>query len=58
MKFGVLGTGSVGSAIASKLVSLGHDVKMGSRSASNDKALAWVRAALAQYDSASDAQAG
>ncbi len=45
MKIGVLGTGSVGSAIASKLVSLGHDVKMGSRSASNDKALAWVASA-------------
>src|SRR4051794_24629169 len=45
MKIGVLGTGSVGSAIASKLVSLGHDVKMGSRSASSDKALAWVASA-------------
>ena len=45
MKIGVLGTGSVGSAIASKLVSLGHDVKMGSRSATNDKALAWVASA-------------
>jgi 8-hydroxy-5-deazaflavin:NADPH oxidoreductase len=45
MKIGVLGTGSVGSAIASKLVSLGHDVEMGSRSASNDKALAWVASA-------------
>ena len=45
MKFGVLGTGSVGSAIASKLVSLGHDVKMGSRSANNDKAVAWVASA-------------
>lgn len=45
MKIGVLGTGSVGSAIASKLASLGHDVKMGSRSATNDKALAWVASA-------------
>ena len=45
MKIGVLGTGSVGSAIASKLVSLGHDVKMGSRSANNDKAVAWVASA-------------
>jgi predicted dinucleotide-binding enzyme len=45
MKIGVLGTGSVGSAIASKLVSLGHDVKMGSRSATSDKALAWVASA-------------
>jgi hypothetical protein len=45
MKIGVLGTGNVGSTIASKLVSLGHDVKMGSRSATGDKALAWVASA-------------
>lgn len=31
MKFAVLGTGSVGRAIASKLVSLGHDVSVGTR---------------------------
>lgn len=42
MKIGVLGTGSVGDAIASKLASLGHDVMMGSRTANNDKAVAWV----------------
>jgi len=32
MKFGVLGTGMVGSAIAGKLKQLGHDVMVGSRS--------------------------
>jgi predicted dinucleotide-binding enzyme len=42
MKFGVLGSGMVGSTIASKLVSLGHEVKMGSRDAANPKAKAWV----------------
>lgn len=42
MKAGVLGTGMVGSAIASKLVELGHDVKMGSRQAGNEKAVAWA----------------
>lgn len=42
MKIGVLGTGMVGEAIAGKLVSLGHEVKMGSRSANNEKATAWV----------------
>lgn len=42
MKLGVLGTGMVGQTIASKLVALGHDVKMGSRSATNEKAAAWV----------------
>lgn len=31
MKFGVLGTGMVGSALAKKLAKLGHDVKVGSR---------------------------
>ena len=45
MKFGVFGSGMVGSSIAGKLVSLGHEVKMGSRSATNEKAAAWVKAA-------------
>lgn len=45
MKFGVLGSGNVGSTIATKLVSLGHEVKMGSRSATNEKAAAWVSSA-------------
>jgi len=45
MKLGVLGTGTVGQAIGSKLVALGHEVKMGSRSATNEKAAAWVKAA-------------
>ena len=38
MKIGVLGTGMVGNTIATKLVQLGHDVKMGSRTADNEKA--------------------
>ena len=42
MKFGVLGSGMVGSTIATKLVSLGHEVKLGSRDAANEKARAWV----------------
>ena len=45
MKVSVLGTGMVGEAIASKLVSLGHQVMMGSRNAGNEKALSWVKAA-------------
>lgn len=44
MRIGVLGTGMVGSAIASKLVQLGHEVKMGSRTAINQKAAEWVKA--------------
>jgi 8-hydroxy-5-deazaflavin:NADPH oxidoreductase len=42
MKIGILGTGMVGVAIGTKLVSLGNDVKMGSRKAGNEKATAWV----------------
>lgn len=44
LKIGVLGTGMVGSEIASKLVQLGHDVRMGSRTADNQKAAEWVKA--------------
>jgi predicted dinucleotide-binding enzyme len=44
MKFAVLGTGTVGTTIANKLLSLGHDVMMGSRSKDNAKALAWQNA--------------
>ena len=43
MKVAVLGTGMVGNAIASKLVALGHDVMMGSRTTNNAKATAWVQ---------------
>jgi 8-hydroxy-5-deazaflavin:NADPH oxidoreductase len=42
MKYGVLGTGAVGRAIAAKLISLGHEVMLGSRSASNEKAIDWA----------------
>lgn len=38
----------VGEAIASKLVAKGHDVKMGSRTAGNEKATAWAKAAGAR----------
>lgn len=43
MKIGVLGTGMVGHAISAKLVALGHDVMMGSRTANHPKASAWAR---------------
>jgi 3-hydroxyisobutyrate dehydrogenase-like beta-hydroxyacid dehydrogenase len=42
MKIGVLGTGMVGDAIASKLVALGREVMMGSRTAGNSKAAEWA----------------
>lgn len=43
MKIGVLGTGMVGKAISTKLVQLGHSVKMGSRTSNNEKAAEWVK---------------
>lgn len=42
MNIGILGTGMVGTAIASKLISLGHNVRLGSRTSPNEKADAWV----------------
>jgi lactate dehydrogenase-like 2-hydroxyacid dehydrogenase len=42
MRIGVLGTGMVGRTIAGKLVSLGHEVRMGSRRADNENAAEWV----------------
>ena len=45
MRFAVLGTGMVGQAIADKLVSLGHEVVMGSRSADNERARGWAAGA-------------
>jgi 8-hydroxy-5-deazaflavin:NADPH oxidoreductase len=42
MRIGVLGTGTVGETLATRLVGVGHDVVMGSRSAGNEKALAWA----------------
>lgn len=48
MKIGVLGTGMVGNTIGSKLIALGHEVKMGSRTANNEKAAEWVKTAGAK----------
>ncbi len=45
MKIAVLGTGMVGETIGAKLVQLGHEVVMGSRTANNEKAAAWVKKA-------------
>jgi predicted dinucleotide-binding enzyme len=42
MRFGVLGTGMVGTTIGSRLVDLGHEVRLGSRSPGGDRAAAWV----------------
>jgi predicted dinucleotide-binding enzyme len=40
MRFGVLGTGQVGSAVGGKLIALGHDVMFGSRDPDKPRSLA------------------
>ena len=42
MKFGVLGTGMVGTTLGTKLTQLGHEVKMGARQAGNPKGVEWA----------------
>jgi predicted dinucleotide-binding enzyme len=42
MHIGVLGTGTVGRTLAQALVDRGHEVRMGARSAGNEKAVAWA----------------
>ncbi len=43
-KIGVFGTGMVGNTIGTKLIELGYEVKMGSRTHHNEKAASWVTA--------------
>jgi 8-hydroxy-5-deazaflavin:NADPH oxidoreductase len=59
MRFAVLGTGMVGATIGSRLIELGHEVRMGSRTAVNEKAVAWAAQAgeRASYGTFSDAAA-
>jgi predicted dinucleotide-binding enzyme len=42
MDIGILGTGMVAQTIGSKLVALGHNVMLGSRTADNPKAIEWA----------------
>ena len=44
MRIAVLGTGVVGKTIGTKLVELGHEVRMGSRTPDNERASAWAKA--------------
>ncbi len=57
MRIGVLGTGMVGHALATRLVQLGHEVTMGSRTAGNEKAVAWAQSAGAGASEGSFADA-
>jgi hypothetical protein len=43
MKIAILGSGVVGKTLGSKLIQLGHEVKMGSRTSNNEKAAEWVK---------------
>lgn len=43
MRIAVLGTGVVGRTIGTKLVGLGHEVRMGSRTPDNERAIAWAQ---------------
>ncbi|MCC7386523.1 MAG: NAD(P)-binding domain-containing protein [Deltaproteobacteria bacterium] len=57
MKIAVLGTGVVGQSIATRLLALGHEVKMGSRIASNEKLNAWVSSSGSRASGATFAEA-
>jgi 8-hydroxy-5-deazaflavin:NADPH oxidoreductase len=57
MRIGVLGTGTVGRTLATKLISLGHDVMMGSRQAGNEAAVAWAASAGQLADEGNFAEA-
>jgi predicted dinucleotide-binding enzyme len=57
MKIGILGTGMVGNTLGSKLARSGHEVKMGSRSANNEKAAEWAKATGANASQGTFAEA-
>ena len=44
MTFGILGTGGVGQTIGAALIEKGHQVMLGSRTSTNEKAVAWAKA--------------
>jgi len=44
MRIAVLGTGAVGTTLGGAFAASGHEVRMGSRTAGNEKAVAWVAA--------------
>jgi 8-hydroxy-5-deazaflavin:NADPH oxidoreductase len=53
----VLGTGVVGRTLATKLVSVGHEVMMGSRQSGNEAAVAWAEASGQLADQGNFAEA-
>jgi 8-hydroxy-5-deazaflavin:NADPH oxidoreductase len=59
MKIGILGTGMVGETFGNKLVSLGHEVRIGGRQPTSEKGEAWAKKAggKASYGTFADAGA-
>lgn len=57
MKLAVLGTGQVGRTLASKLLTLGHEVRIGAREANNQNATDWAEGAGAGASSGTFAEA-
>ncbi len=57
MKIGVIGNGNVGRALAGKLASLGHDVKLGSRSLGKPEVKEWLAATKASEGTYAEAAA-
>lgn len=58
MKIGILGTGTVGQTLGTKLTQLGHEVMLGSREPGNSRAVAWAaHAPLASYGTLAEAAA-
>ncbi len=45
MRYGIIGTGTVGRTLADKLLTLGHEVMLGSRTRENSAASAWAEKA-------------
>ncbi|MGW1775210.1 NADPH-dependent F420 reductase [Streptomyces sp. NPDC002104] len=58
MKIAVLGTGEVGQRLAGKLVEVGHEVTMGSRTADNAEAARWAARTGGRHGTFADAAAG
>ena len=55
MKIGILGTGDVGRALGTGFVKHGHEVKIGSREAGNEKAASSARLAAPERATAKSA---
>lgn len=57
MKIGIFGTGDVGKALGKGFLATGHEVRMGARQATSEKALAWAKEMGAKASAGSFADA-